>query len=68
MKNITVFILAIIAVITMLYMGINGIYENKSFGPFFAFVGFCTSIGLLIDIIAHFKERIRRGNIRKLGF
>ena len=68
MKNITIFKLAIVAVIVMLYMGISGILQNESLGPFFTFIGVCTAIGLGIDISGHIRHKIRKNNLRKLGF
>lgn len=67
-KSIKVFGLAIVAIGVMIYMGVSGISVNHSSGPFFIFVGTCTAIGLTLDIINHIKARIRRNNIRKLGF
>ena len=67
MKNLTVLFLAVIAVSVMLYAGIQAIANNYSYGPFMTFIGFCTAVGLSIDLFNHIQLRIRKGNVRKLG-
>lgn len=64
MKKIT---LALLAVVFMIYLGFYGMENHLSSGPFFMFVGVCTSIGLALDIIIMIKQRIRRSRISKLG-
>ncbi len=66
MKNIKVYSLAFLGVVAMFYMGADGVAQNLSFGPFFIFVGACTTIGLAIDIVYHVKALIRKRNVRKL--
>jgi hypothetical protein len=39
---------------------------NRDLGMFFVFVGGCTAIGLLFDLVNHVKARIRKNNVRKL--
>ena len=68
MKSIKVFILATIAVCVMFYAGITRSSTNHASGPFLIFVSVCTAIGLTIDIVNHVRARIRKNNIRKLGF
>ncbi|MBT1703991.1 hypothetical protein [Chryseosolibacter indicus] len=67
MKNLTVLLLAIIAVVTMLYAGVDGLTKNYSYAPFITFIGACTAIGLAIDVFNHIQFRIRKSNVRKLG-
>jgi uncharacterized membrane protein YGL010W len=66
MKTVKVFTLAILAIAMMFYIGANGLSQKLSFGPFFIFVGICTTIGLAMDITNHVKERIRKSNVKKL--
>lgn len=67
MKNISVLVLATIAVAAMLYAGINGITNNYSYGPFIMFIGFCTAVGLSIDLFNLVQVKIKKSNVRKLG-
>jgi hypothetical protein len=67
MKNYTLLFLAIVAVITMLYAGINGIMNDYYYGAFLTFIGACTAIGLSIDVYNVIQLWIRKSNIRKLG-
>ena len=60
-------ILAALAVILMITLGIEGMRNHLAMGPFFIFVGSCTSIGLTLDIINVVRERIRKSNLRKFG-
>ncbi|HYF69848.1 MAG TPA: hypothetical protein VD884_17015 [Ohtaekwangia sp.] len=64
MKKLT---LALIAVAFMIYLGFLGMESKSSSGPFFMFVGVCTSIGLTLDIANVIRERIRKANLKKLG-
>ena len=64
MKNI---ILAILLVVLLLVLGFHGMEIKSMSGPFFMFVGVCTSIGLVLDIIIMIKARIRKSRISKLG-
>lgn len=61
------FILAALAVILMIILGIEGMKSQLAMGPFFVFVGGCTSIGLTLDIIHVVRQRIRKSNLRKFG-
>jgi hypothetical protein len=67
MKNLTVLFLASIAVIVMLYAGINAITNDYAYGPFMTFIGICTGVGLSIDLFNHIQLRLRKSNVRKLG-
>jgi hypothetical protein len=67
MKNLTVLSLAIVAVIITLYAGFNAMTNNYSYGPFVTFIGFCTAVGLSIDVFNIVQVKIRKGNVRKLG-
>jgi hypothetical protein len=67
MKNLTVLLLAIIAVITMLYAGFDGLEKDYSYAPFMTFIGACTAVGLAIDLFNHIQIRLRKSNVRKLG-
>jgi hypothetical protein len=57
MKNLSIFGLALFGIIAVLYLGANGLSGNSSWGPFFLFIGGCTTIGLTIDIFNHFRTR-----------
>ena len=59
-------ILALLAVILMIYIGLMGMESHASSGPFFMFVGCCTAIGLSMDVYNAVRERIRKAQIRKL--
>lgn len=67
MKNLLSLILALLAVITLLYAGLNGLVQDHSYGTFFTFVGALTTVGLGIDVVNHLKIQIRKNNVRKLG-
>ena len=66
-KNLLTFSLALLAVIVMLYAGLNGLTNDHSYGFFFTFIGAVTTIGLGLDVVNHLKLQIRKGNVRKLG-
>ena len=66
-KNLLTFSLALLAVIVMLYTGLNGLTNDHSYGFFFTFIGAVTTIGLGLDVVNHLRLHIRRSNIRKLG-
>jgi hypothetical protein len=57
MKNLSVFGLALFAIIAVLYLGASGLSGNTPWGPFFLFIGGCTTIGLTIDIFNHFRTK-----------
>lgn len=64
MKNL---ILASLAVILMICIGVLGMNQKLSFGPFFMFIGVCTSIGLVLDIVNVIKTRLRKQHLKKFG-
>lgn len=67
MKNFVLLTLALIAVIVLLYAGLNGLMKNHSYGFFFVFIGSLTTIGLGLDVVNHLKVHVRKSNVRKLG-
>lgn len=67
MKNFFVLSLALVAVIVILYAGLNGLMKDHSYGFFFLFVGAFTTVGLGIDVVNQLKIHVRKNNIRKLG-
>jgi len=66
-KNLLLLSLAFLAVIALLYTGLNGMTENHSYGFFFTFVGGVTTIGLGMDVVNELRIRVRKSNVRKLG-
>jgi hypothetical protein len=66
MQGIKVFGLSIFAVVIMILMGVQQLSVNQDLGMFFVFVGGCTAIGLVLDLVNYIKLRIRRNNVRKL--
>ncbi|MFZ6014618.1 MAG: hypothetical protein ACOYXT_30035 [Bacteroidota bacterium] len=66
MKKITILSLAAIAIIVMLYAGVDGLLRDYAYAPMLTFIAACSAVGLSIDIAIHVKEIIRRNNIRKL--
>ncbi|RAW00125.1 hypothetical protein [Pseudochryseolinea flava] len=66
MQSVKVFGLAILGVVIVIMMGVQQLPFNQNLGLFFVFIGGCTSIGVLLDLITHIKVRIRKNNIRKL--
>jgi hypothetical protein len=67
MKNFLVLTLALLALIVLLYAGLNGLMKNHSYGFFFTFIGAITTVGLGLDVVIHLKIHIRKNNVRKLG-
>jgi hypothetical protein len=67
MRKLFVLLLALVAVFTILYAGLNGLIKNYSYGLFFTFVGAITTIGLGLDVVNHLKIQIQKDSIRKLG-
>jgi len=59
--------LALLAVIFMIYLGADGMEKQYASGPFFMFVGVCTSIGLCLDILNVIKDKIKKANLKKYG-
>lgn len=66
-KNLLLLSLALLAVITLLYVGLNGLNRDHTYGFFFTFVGAVTTIGLGLDVINHLKIHTRKTSVRKLG-
>lgn len=66
-KNLLLLSLAFLAVITLLYTGLNGMTKDHSYGFFFTFVGAVTTIGLGMDVVNELRIRVRKSNVRKLG-
>ena len=58
MKKWVVFVLAFVAVLSMLYAGLDALsnHQNRT-GLFFTFVGSMTVIGLVLDFVNHLKTR-----------
>ena len=67
MKNFLLLALALLAVIVLLYAGLNGLMKNHSYGFFFTFIGAITTIGLGLDVVNQLKIQVRKSNVRKLG-
>ena len=67
MKKFFVLLLALLAVISILYAGLHGLVKNNSYGPFFIFIGGITTVGLGLDIVNHLKIEIQKNSVRKLG-
>lgn len=67
MKKSLVLILALAAVITLLYAGLNGLTRDHSYGTVFTFIGAITTVGLGMDVVNHLKIQVRKNNVRKLG-
>jgi choline-glycine betaine transporter len=58
MKKWSVFLVAFICVMSMLYVGLDALSNNQErTGLFFTFVGFMTVIGLAIDFANHVKAK-----------
>jgi choline-glycine betaine transporter len=58
MRKWMVFGLALVAVLLMLYTGLNALSANQErTGLFFTFVSVMTIIGLAIDLINHLRTR-----------
>ena len=67
MKNFLLLTLALLAVIVLLYAGLNGLMKNHSYGFFFTFIGAITTVGLGLDVVNQLKIHVRKNNVRKLG-
>ena len=67
MKNFFLLTLALLAVIVLLYAGLNGLMKNHSYGFFFTFIGAITTIGLGLDVVNQLKIHVRKNSVRKLG-
>lgn len=59
--------IAFLAVIALLYTGLNGMTQNHSYGFFFTFIGALTTIGLGLDVVNHLRLHLKKANVRKLG-
>ncbi len=58
MKNWIVFALALLCVLSMLFVGLDALSNDQErMGMFFTFVGSMTVIGLVMDFINHLKAR-----------
>ena len=58
MKKWVVFVLAFVAVLSMLYAGLDALSNHQErTGLFFTFVGSMTVIGLVLDFVNHLKTR-----------
>lgn len=58
MKKWVVFALAFVAVLLMLYTGLDALSNHQErTGLFFTFVGSMTVIGLVLDFVNHLKAR-----------
>ena len=66
MKKFALLGLALIAVIIILHIGVQGLINDHAYGSFFTFIGALTTIGLGIDVVSHLEMGIRKNNIRKL--
>ena len=67
MKNFLLLGLALLAVVVVLYAGLNGLLKNHSYGFFFTFVGAITTIGLGIDLMNHLRVHLRKKALEKLS-
>jgi hypothetical protein len=67
MRNFLLLGLALLAVIAVLYAGLNGLMKNQTYGVFFTFVGGLTTIGLGMDVVNQLKIQVRKKEVRKLG-
>lgn len=67
MRNLLLLGLALLAVIAVLYAGLNGLMKNHTYGVFFTFVGGLTTIGLGMDVVNQLKIQVRKKEVRKLG-
>lgn len=67
MRNFLMLGLALLAVMALLYAGLNGLMKNHSYGFFFIFIGALTTIGLGLDVVNQLKMHVRKTNVRKLG-
>lgn len=66
-KNFVLLSLALLAVVALLYAGVNGMTKDHSYGFFFTFTGAVTTIGLGLDIVNQLKSQVRKASVRKLG-
>jgi hypothetical protein len=58
MKKWVVFVLAFVAVLSMLYAGLDALSNHQErTGLFFTFVGSMTVVGLVLDFVNHLKTR-----------
>ena len=60
-------LLAFTAISVLIYLGYLGMQSHSSSGPFFMFIGVCTSIGFVLDITNIVRQWVRKNNLRKLG-
>jgi hypothetical protein len=57
MKNLTVFGFALACIVAVIFIGLNSLSGQSSWGPFFIFIGGCSIIGLTIDVVNHFRTK-----------
>lgn len=67
MKNTTILLLALVAVMTLLFFGLDAMENNRSYGAFVTFIAGCSAVGLAIDLFNHIQLSVRKNNVRKLG-
>jgi len=60
MKNLKMFGLVLLGIVATFYVGVNGLSENTSWGPFFIFVAVCCTVGFTIDLFNHFRPKRTR--------
>lgn len=66
-KTLLLLSLALLAVAIILYAGLNGLTNDRSYGMFFTFVGGFTTVGLGMDVVNQLRTHIRRKALRKFG-
>lgn len=66
-RNFFLLSLALVAVIVMLYAGLNGLSKDHSYGFFLTFTGAVTTVGLGLDLVSQLRLHLRQSTIRKLG-
>lgn len=66
-KNVVLFGLALLAVVALLYAGVDGLSNDHSYGFFFTFTGAITTVGLGLDVVNHLRIQVKNASVRKLG-
>ena len=66
-KNFVLLSLAFLAVIVILFAGLNGLTKDHPYGFFLTFVGAITTIGLGMDVVGQLRTHVRKTSTRKLG-
>ena len=67
MRNFLLLGLTLLAIIAVLYAGLNGLMKNHTYGVFFTFVGGLTTVGLGMDVVNQLRIQVRKKEVRKLG-